>query len=95
SSSSKRRSRLRDDDDDDESIDAVEALGLPASVLGAILAGKCRDQLITATKERQKRFAEWIVSNCSSKWFVMNDASVGPECAKGIMLALALNERFT
>eukprot|EP00933_Yihiella_yeosuensis_P074880 TRINITY_DN83973_c0_g1_i1.p1 TRINITY_DN83973_c0_g1~~TRINITY_DN83973_c0_g1_i1.p1 ORF type:complete len:919 (+),score=204.09 TRINITY_DN83973_c0_g1_i1:79-2757(+) len=75
-------------------VDASEVLGLPGSILGAILAGKCRDQKIPATRERQKRFTEWMITNCSSSSFIMNDASVGPECAKGIMLALTYSPRF-
>lgn len=76
-------------------VDVAETTGVPGAVLGAILAGKCRDQRIPATPERQKRFAEWMQSHCESLWFSLHDAGVGQECAKGIVLALALNDRFT
>lgn len=76
-------------------IDVAETVGVPGIVLGAILAGKCRDQHIPVTGERQKRFAEWMQMHCASVWFNVHDAGVGAECAKGIVLALALNDRFT
>jgi len=76
-------------------IDVAETVGVPGVVLGAILAGKCRDQHIPVTAERQKRFAEWMQMHCASLWFTLHDAGVGAECAKGIVLALALNDRFT
>lgn len=76
-------------------VDVAEAVGVPSAVLGAILAGKCRDQRIPVNLERQKRFAEWMNLHCTSQWFTLNDSGVGPECAKGVVLVLALNERFT
>lgn len=76
-------------------VDVSETVGVPGVVLGAVLAGKCRDQHIPVTGERQKRFAECMQMHCSALWFTLNDSGVGPECAKGIVLALALNERFT
>jgi len=76
-------------------IDVASEVGVPGVVLGAILAGKCRDQHIVLNLDRQRRFAEWMHTHCSSLWFNLNDNSAGPECAKGVCLALALNERFT
>merc|ERR1719215_902236 len=35
-------------------VDVTEAVGLPGVVLGAILAGKCRDQKIPVNPERQQ-----------------------------------------
>merc|ERR1719324_520619 len=76
-------------------VDAAKVTGIPPVVLCAILAGKCRDQQIPVTPERQRRFGELVAKHCSSLWFSLQDAGVGPECAKGIALALALNDRFT
>jgi len=76
-------------------VDVAETIGVPGVILGSVLAGKCRDQHIPVTAERQKRFAECMQMHCSELWFTLNDSGVGPECAKGIVLALALNERFT
>jgi len=76
-------------------VDVAKTVGVPPAVLGAILAGKCRDQRIPATVDRQKRYVEWMQSNCAADWFSLHDSGVGPECAKGIVLALALNDRFT
>eukprot|EP00927_Polykrikos_kofoidii_P070875 TRINITY_DN67253_c0_g1_i1.p1 TRINITY_DN67253_c0_g1~~TRINITY_DN67253_c0_g1_i1.p1 ORF type:complete len:927 (-),score=132.05 TRINITY_DN67253_c0_g1_i1:191-2971(-) len=76
-------------------VNVAETVGVPGIVLGAILAGKCRDQRIPVTAERQQRFAEWMHRHCGSLWFTLHDSGVGPECAKGVVLALALNDRFT
>lgn len=76
-------------------VDVAKTVGVPGAILGAILAGKCRDQHIPVTVERQKRFAEWMHMHCDSLWFTLNDSGAGPECAKGVVLALALNDRFT
>jgi Ran GTPase-activating protein (RanGAP) involved in mRNA processing and transport len=76
-------------------VDVAETVGVPGVVLGAVLAGKCRDQHIPVTTERQKRFAECMQMHCGDLWFTLNDSGVGPECAKGLVLTLALNDRFT
>mmetsp|Transcript_27277 Transcript_27277/g.60047 ORF Transcript_27277/g.60047 Transcript_27277/m.60047 type:complete len:829 (-) Transcript_27277:3-2489(-) len=75
-------------------VDVAKAVGLPTAVLGALLAGKCRDQCIPVTAERQHRFAEWLYSQCGSLWFTLKDAGAGPECAKGVAAALVLSDRF-
>jgi len=76
-------------------VDVADAVGVPPMVLGVILAGKCRDQLIPVTAERQKRFAEWIHAHCASLWLNFQEVGVGPECVKGVVLALTSNDRFT
>eukprot|EP00929_Paragymnodinium_shiwhaense_P018935 TRINITY_DN13071_c0_g1_i1.p1 TRINITY_DN13071_c0_g1~~TRINITY_DN13071_c0_g1_i1.p1 ORF type:complete len:881 (+),score=220.15 TRINITY_DN13071_c0_g1_i1:104-2746(+) len=76
-------------------VNVAETVGVPGIVLGAILAGKCRDQRIPVTAERQKRFSEWLYRHCGSLWFSLHDSGSGPECAKGVVLALALNDRYT
>lgn len=76
-------------------VDVADTVGVPGVVLGAVLAGKCRDQHIPVTGERQKRFAECMQLHCAGLWFTLNDTGVGPECAKGVVIALALNDRFT
>merc|ERR1719352_1482027 len=45
-------------------VDVAETVGVPGVVLGAVLAGKCRDQHIPVTGERQKRFAECMQMHC-------------------------------
>lgn len=75
-------------------VDVAEALDMPGQLLGAILAAKCRDQGIMATKERQQRFAEFVLSNCSGTTFRMPDCNVGPECAKAICTGLAICDRY-
>merc|ERR1719326_1315682 len=79
---------------DGKSVDVAMTVGVPGPVLAALLAGKCRDQRIPVSAERQKRFAEWMQSHCTSIWFTLNDSGVGPECAKGIALVFSLNDRF-
>eukprot|EP00746_Dinoflagellata_sp_MGD_P071376 gnl/MRDRNA2_/MRDRNA2_29083_c0_seq1.p1 gnl/MRDRNA2_/MRDRNA2_29083_c0~~gnl/MRDRNA2_/MRDRNA2_29083_c0_seq1.p1 ORF type:complete len:785 (+),score=173.78 gnl/MRDRNA2_/MRDRNA2_29083_c0_seq1:70-2424(+) len=75
--------------------DLSEILGVPHVVLGAIFAGKCRDQRIPATTERQKRFAELMYKHCASMWFTLRDCGVGPECAKAVAVAIAMSEKYT
>ncbi|CAJ1378287.1 unnamed protein product, partial [Effrenium voratum] len=76
-------------------VDVAEVLGIPNPLLGAMLAGKCRDQHILVTKERQRRFAEFVLSNCSGNSFSMSDCNVGPECAKAVAMTLALCTQYT
>eukprot|EP00928_Gymnodinium_smaydae_P005275 TRINITY_DN11806_c0_g1_i3.p1 TRINITY_DN11806_c0_g1~~TRINITY_DN11806_c0_g1_i3.p1 ORF type:complete len:943 (+),score=156.66 TRINITY_DN11806_c0_g1_i3:2866-5694(+) len=76
-------------------VNIADVCGVPPVVLGAILAGKCRDQGIQATEDRQRRFAEYLYKRCASSWFTLHDSGAGPECTKGVVLALALNENLT
>jgi len=79
----------------DQIADLTETVGVPGIVLGAVLAGKCRDQRIPVTTERQTRFCEWMHSHCASLWLTLNDSGVGSECAKGLVLVLSMNDRYT
>eukprot|EP00930_Biecheleria_cincta_P073373 TRINITY_DN60674_c0_g1_i1.p1 TRINITY_DN60674_c0_g1~~TRINITY_DN60674_c0_g1_i1.p1 ORF type:complete len:909 (-),score=203.88 TRINITY_DN60674_c0_g1_i1:22-2715(-) len=76
-------------------VDLCEVLCWPKAILDAMLAGKCRDQKIPATEERKKRFAESMLTNCAGSSFTMQHSSVGPECAKAIVLALSMGNRFS
>ncbi|CAJ1346417.1 unnamed protein product [Effrenium voratum] len=76
-------------------VDVAEAGNRPNPLLGAMLAGKCRDQHILVTKERQRRFAEFVLSNCAGNSFSMSDCNVGPECAKAVAMTLALCTQYT
>ncbi|CAK0801484.1 unnamed protein product, partial [Prorocentrum cordatum] len=76
-------------------VDLTKATGVPGVVLGAILAGRCRDQCLVVTPERQRRFCESLLSQCSSLWFAFDDCGVGAECARAIGAALLLSDRFT
>merc|ERR1719326_619664 len=74
--------------------DLAEMVGIPHQVISAVFIGKCRDQRIPITVERQKRFAELLLRSCSSFWFTLKDSGVGPECARGVSLALSMTDRF-
>eukprot|EP00435_Cladocopium_sp_Y103_P068286 s76_g31.t1 len=76
-------------------LDLAEVLGIPNVMLSAMLAAKCRDQNILATKERQQRFAEYVFANCAENAFKMKESHLGPEFAKAVALTLSFCSRYT
>lgn len=76
-------------------LDLSEVLGIPNVMLSAMLAAKCRDQNILATKERQQRFAEYVFANCAETSFKMKELHLGPHFAKAVALTLSFCSRYT
>lgn len=76
-------------------LDLSEVLGIPNVMLSAMLAAKCRDQNILATKERQQRFAEYVFANCAENSFKMKELHLGPDFAKAVALTLSFCSRYT
>jgi len=63
-------------------------------IFGPIIEGKCRDQRVPFTAERERCFMELMHKQCSSLWFTLDNAGAGLECTRAIAVALA-TERFT